>query len=238
MRLTLFFLTIILILLTSEKLFSQNEKYPYSLWGKEDLELINSQKANSQLTEEEKTVVVLTNFVRINPKLFYATFLSEYLDSVLDPSKRNNSYVKSLIKDLNSMKKLPPLELNQNLIDMALDHATNSGKKGVVGHTNFSQRFKKFNSKQVDTYGENCDYGNKRGVDAFMSLLIDENVSNLGHRRNILNQNFFYLGVGFAPHTKYGNNMVMEFCSHYFDEISSQPKKKNRSFFSKLFGND
>ena len=93
MRLTISFLTIILILLTSEKLFSQNEKYPYSLWGKENLELINSQKEHSQLTEEEKTVVVLTNFVRINPKLFAATFLSEYLDSVLDPSKRNNSYV-------------------------------------------------------------------------------------------------------------------------------------------------
>lgn len=238
MRLTLSFLTIILILFTSEKLFSQNEKYPYSLWGKENLELINSQKEHSQLTEEEKTVVVLTNFVRINPKLFAATFLSEYLDSVLDPSKRNNSYVKSLIKDLNSMKKLSPLELNQNLINMALDHATNSGKKGVVGHTNFSQRFKKFNPKKAETYGENCDYGNNRGVDAFMSLLIDEDVSNLGHRKNILNQDFFYFGVGFAPHTKFGSNMVMEFSSRYFDEISIHPKKKNKSFFSNLFGKE
>ena len=235
MRLTLSFLTIILILFTSEKLFSQNEKYPYSQWGKENLELVNKQKENSQLTEEEKTVVVLTNFVRINPKLFAATFLSEYLDSVLDPSKRNNSYVKSLIKDLNSIKKLPPLELNPNLINMAIDHATNSGKKGVIGHTNFSQRFKKFNAKQVETYGENCDYGNKRGVDAFMSLLIDENVSNLGHRKNILNQDFFYIGVGFAPHTKYGINMVMEFSSRYSDDLS-QPKKNKRRFFSKLFG--
>jgi uncharacterized protein YkwD len=236
MRRTLPILTIILFLLTSEKLFSQNEKYPYSLWGKENLELINKQKENSQLSEEEKTVVVLTNFVRINPKLFAATFLSEYLDSVLDSSKRTNSYVKSLIKDLNSIKKLPPLELNQNLINMALDHATNSGKNGIVGHTNFTKRFKKFNQEKVETYGENCDYGNKRGIDAFMSLLIDENVSSLGHRKNILNPKFLYIGVSFAPHKNYGSNMVMEFCSQYNNIID--PTTKNRpSFFSFLFGN-
>ena len=91
MRLTLSFLTIILILLTSEKLFSQNEKYPYSQQGKENLELINKQKENSQLTEEEKTVVVLTNFVRINPKLKsklgIQTFLNDLKNSMLNKQK-------------------------------------------------------------------------------------------------------------------------------------------------------
>ena len=231
-----FLISTINILLNISCFLCQNENYPYKLWDKENLEIINSINTNTQLTKEEKSVVILLNYVRINPKLFAETFLKEYIDSILGPSKSQNSFVKSLIKELNSMKKISPIEINQNLINMAIDHATNSGKKGVVGHTNFSQRFKKFNKEMVESYGENCDYGNEKGVDAFMSLLIDENVSNLGHRKNILNPEFVYVGVGFAPHKKYGSNMVMEFCSQFSGKINSNTNNKPR-FFSFLFGN-
>ena len=236
MKLNLLFTWIVITFLNFILLFSQNQNYPYKLWDKENLEVLNKINAETKLTAEEKSVIELSNFVRINPKLFAETFLKEYIDSVLGPSKSENSYVKSLIKDLKSMKKLPPFEINQNLIKMALDHATNSGKNGVVGHTNFSQRFKKFNQEKVETCGENCDYGNESGVDAFMSLLIDENVSSLGHRKNILNPKFLYIGVGFAPHKKYGSNMVMEFCSQYNSKIDPTTKNKTR-LFSFLFGN-
>ena len=165
------------------------------------------------------------NLVRINPKLFCATYLQEYID--IKQLDRSNSYVKSLISNLNDCKSRNQLYPDSNLYEMANNHAFSMGEKGLVGHNGFDNRIKKFlNGKFVMT-GENCDYGNEYAIDIFMSLLIDQDVPSLGHRFNLLNSDFTSIGISIQPHKKYGVNCVMDFGC----DISLLKKK---TFFEKL----
>ncbi|MCZ6692800.1 MAG: CAP domain-containing protein, partial [Bacteroidetes bacterium] len=61
------------------------------------------------------------------------------------------------------------------------------------------------------TIGENCAYGLYSPLDIVMGLLIDEGVSDLGHRKNILNPDYKVIGVAIRPHKSYGTNCVQDF---------------------------
>jgi uncharacterized protein YkwD len=58
---------------------------------------------------------------------------------------------------------------------------------------------------------ENCDYGNNKAFDIVMSLLIDEDVPSLGHRENILDPEYKYVGTSIQPHKRYDWNCVIDF---------------------------
>jgi uncharacterized protein YkwD len=44
-----------------------------------------------------------------------------------------------------------------------------------------------------------------------MALLIDDGIKSLGHRKNILNAGFHFVGIAIEPHKTYGTNCVMDF---------------------------
>jgi uncharacterized protein YkwD len=65
--------------------------------------------------------------------------------------------------------------------------------------------------KSYTSVGENCDYGNANALIIFMSLLIDEGVSDLGHRENILRAEYKFIGVSIEPHKKYRISCVIDY---------------------------
>lgn len=185
----------------------EKEKYPFSKWDKTTLEKANTAKNESYITFEEKQVIYLCNLARIDGKLFCETYLQQYIDS-LDLDK--NHYVNSLFTTLKKQKKMKPMYPAEDLFNVAKNHAEESGKKGSVGHQNVTTRFKKYAPNYKNT-SENCDYGNNKAIDIVMSLLIDEGVSDKGHRENILDKNTNYIGVAIREHKKYDWNCVMDF---------------------------
>ncbi len=219
---------IICLLFLSFRIFSfqsQENMYPYSKWEKIDLRSIEKSNNISFMDSTEKEIVHFCNLARINPKLFCQTYLQDYLDSKeMDIS---NSYVASLISTLNSIKPRNILYADSNLYEMAKYHAKTMGEKGAVGHNGFENRSKKFLKGKFGMLGENCSYGEATAVDIFMSLLIDEGVSSLGHRNNIMTAEFTSVGISIQPHEKYGVNCVMDFG---FDSSKYTPK----SFLQKL----
>lgn len=63
--------------------------------------------------------------------------------------------------------------------------------------------------------GENCDFGSSTGRDIVISLIVDDGVSNRGHRNNLFSQDFTKVGVGCAPHSEYKTCSVFDYAAQY-----------------------
>lgn len=189
--------------------FAQLPGYAQKSWDKETLEKANTAKDVSYLTKEEKQVIFYTNLLRLNPLLFRNTFVKHYVDSTGSKS----SYVKSLMKTLETTQSMPIQLPSESLYKIAKEHAIAYGKQGKTGHGNFKQRFQKYFNNCKCMVGENCYYGNVSALNIVIALLIDEDVSNLNHRKNLLNAVFINTGVYISTHKIYEKSCVADYSS-------------------------
>ena len=97
---------------------------------------------------------------------------------------------------LNQQKPIHALTLSEKLGKAAQDHADDTEANGFVGHTgsdgsSMSDRIER-HCQWSGTIGENCAYSDiyEGGFEVVLNLLIDDGVSNRGHRRNIFNTSF------------------------------------------------
>lgn len=172
---------------------SQNVDYPQ--WNVPEYNGANSAQKEDYLTSEEKLVYYYLNFARLNPKLFADTYLQHLKNS-------KNYYESSLYKELKRLKPLPILKPNRKLFESAQCHAIESGERGYVGHKRF---------KCTEYFmGECCSYGESDALVIVTSLLIDQDVKSLGHRKICLGM-YTELGVAIRPHKGYEENAVLDF---------------------------
>jgi len=158
-------------------------------------------------TSSEKKVLDYINQIRTNPQLFLKDVALPYIKNN-DFSR--NRYAKSLIRELEKLDSMQPLEFENSLQEMSVDFAKEAGKKGWVGHRRVSQRFDKY-ADHVEITAENLQYGFDDPLDIVMDLLIDFDIPNLGHRKNILDPNFSIIGVSIEKHKSYEFITVMTF---------------------------
>ncbi len=166
--------------------------------------------SHAQSREEE--VLLLLNSVRTNPKKFLDLQLKDYLKQ---NNLSNNRYAKSLVADLKKCKPMGELQLAKSLTDVARLHANDMGKAGTVGHTSsdgtpFNVRLRT-KAKAGGMIAENCEYGHDTALDIVMALLIDDGIESLGHRKNILEPTYQWIGIAIEPHKTYRSNCVMDF---------------------------
>ncbi|MEW6468426.1 MAG: CAP domain-containing protein [Bacteroidota bacterium] len=180
---------------------------PYAKWDAKEIEKANSGKNISYLGDEEKRVITLCNMARVNPKLFAETIVEHYIDSV---SYKGSAYLNSLKKTLLTTKPMSALAVAEDMYAIAKDHAEQMGKTGKKGHENFEKRYAAA-KKKYSGLGENCHYGSNKAMKIVMALLIDEGVGDSGHRKNILDPNFKYIGVALREHKSSTWNCVMSF---------------------------
>ena len=176
-------------------------------WSETVLAEANTVKDASYLTDQEKEIIVFMNLARLDGELFVETYLKFYMELTGKDKTKN---VKSLIRDLENLEKLEPITPQKDLFNIAKDHAKSMGRSGKTGHDKFNDRYDPA-LKTYNMVGENCYYGKGDALDIVITLLIDENVPNLGHRKNILNPGFNCVGVSVQPHKEYGENCVMSF---------------------------
>ena len=195
------FAAFIFIILSSFLVKGQNT------WSDAMLEKAKTASNANYLSPKEKEVIYYLNLVRMNPSLFGKTYLKDYLET----EQLNSRYTKSLIKTLKSAKPAPLLTPTKDLHQFAKKHALKYGKRGKTGHGNFTTRTKNIKEKYGSAIAENCDYGNDSPLAIVMSLLIDEENPSYGHRKNILNPNYYFVGTSIQAHKKYTWNCVMDF---------------------------
>jgi len=165
---------------------------------------------------QEKEVLQLLNQVRTNPQGFINLHVKDYLK---ENDLNNNSYAKSLVADLKKCKKMGALQPSKPLTDVARLHANDMGKTGSVGHTSsdgtpFNLRIRN-NAKAKGMIAENCEYGHYTALDIVMALLIDDGIESLGHRKNILEPKYKWVGIAIEPHKTYRSNSVMDFAESF-----------------------
>lgn len=158
----------------------------------------NSAKKTEWLTKKEKELMYWLNYARLNPKKFCMKYIyPHYLKD------KNNVYIATLMDYMLSMKPVPALIPDKILFESALCHAESMGKAGKFGHARLEGCKSTFR-------GECCSYGVDDPLSIVIQLLIDKNVSSLGHRY-ICMGTYTKLGVSIKPHKTYKINAVLDF---------------------------
>jgi len=201
-------LPLLLILLLLVKSPMPAQENPWDAWDRDLLAQLYTSRETPYLDEEEKKVVLFMNMARHDGALFSTTFLESY---VREYQVEESAYLRSLRKDLQSTSSLTPLVPEEDLFNVAEGHAITSGKSGHVGHKGMEKRFAHLQGNPYMSWGENCAYGYEEAIQIVMILLIDEDIPDVGHRKNILNPGFNSVGVAIRPHKTYRTNCVMDF---------------------------
>lgn len=202
-------LTICFLMVCAFRLPAQNFHPDLSSW---DAPTIHQAKATSFSligTKQEQDVIFYCNLARLDGRLFAKTILLPYLQAQGD-TDLTDLYISSLISDLNGLPRLKPLRCSRLLTKMARDYATTSGNAGIVGHSNFNQRFEPL-FRSGWTTGENCAYMQSSALNTVMDLLVDEGIPSVGHRKNILSPGFTRVGVWVAKHRDFDSVWVLDF---------------------------
>ena len=171
-------------------------------YSTQEISSCDTAKDIKALSNEEKKVILLVNLARMDGIKFAASIVEPYLKG-----QQKTPYTKSLIKDLKKIKNLPLLKFNAQLQQIASEHARNMGKSGKVGHQDFAKRIASVKNSFYGVF-ENCDYGYNDALKIVMRLLIDENITNLGHRKALLNEEAHFIGTSIQPHKKWDHNCV------------------------------
>jgi uncharacterized protein YkwD len=211
-------ISFILLLVISHSLHSQNPVW--DSWDPDVIRSLHTGAGIEYLTEEEQKVVLFMNMARFDGPLFASTFLDAYVE---ENSMENTSYLRSLYKDLKKKSELVPFQVEEDLTSVAQGHADLSGRTGHVGHKNFDKRFAPLRGNPYTAWAENCSYGYKDAVDIVISLLIDEGIKGVGHRLNILNEEFNSVGLAIYPHKTYKTNCVIDFGKMKRSDLNKVP---------------
>lgn len=169
-------------------------------WNAPKYTTANTAKNTPYLSAEEKELIYLLNLVRMAPALFAKTVLPSYA------TNQQSTYYQSLVANLLVMKPQPLLQPDSLCWVSARCHAISSGQQGYDGHIRITK-----DCEQKEYYmGECCHYGSGNPLGVLISLLIDEDIPSLGHRKICLGS-YEKIGVAIQPHSVYGNNAVLDF---------------------------
>jgi uncharacterized protein YkwD len=178
-----------------------------SEWNQPQYRLCNTAAKANYMSEKEKTVIYVLNLVRTYPALFAKTVIAQYPSLSGKTDLANDQfYYQSLLTTLQQMAPLPMMADNEKCYQSALCHASLSGKTGYVGHNRNSEECE----RKKYFYGECCDYGSNDPVEIIIHLLIDKDITSLGHRKILLGK-YTSAGVSIQPHAEYRFNTVLDF---------------------------
>lgn len=195
-----------------------DKDYDFQEWDHPIYRLANTGRDDPSLTKDQKELILLHNLARMNPQLFEQTFVQRYLDQHFNSrGDRNDPYVRSLIRDLKAAKPASPVFSDPSLMKASNYHAKDLSSNDVFMHassdgTSFGDRLDRFTGNH-GMIGENCQAGLKKPLDCFMSLMIDQGVESLGHRKNILNPYYSNIGIGIVDPDDKWKIWVFDFAS-------------------------
>ncbi|MDB4878115.1 MAG: allergen V5/Tpx family protein [Gemmatimonadetes bacterium] len=125
------------------------------------------------------------------------------------------SAVREAIDALGSQPRVATLTLSDAMSKAARDLANDQRRTGAVGHTSSDGASPEARLARYGTWGgsysENADYGSViSGRDVIEDMIIDDGVPDRGHRRNTFDPGARVVGIGCAPHPKYGVVCVID----------------------------
>ncbi len=136
------------------------------------------------------------------------------------------SAVKECIDYLRNAKPVHELIFNDGMSQACTDHANDIGPKNMVAHSgtdgsSFSKRLERYGD-WTGTVGENCEFGGETGEEIIINLMVDDGVSNRGHRKNMFSPDFKYVGIACGYHGAYDHCTVLDYAAGYGPKGSKQ----------------
>ncbi len=194
-------------------------------WNVDEL---NTGLNSGYLTEEEKNLILATNMVRTDPAKFAELYVKEVIGYyngkyLMYPgetpilTKEGRTPATQLYRQLMSINPMGILIPSPGMSKAARNHAQSQSISGQTGHGPTNSLSKRLNQQGTwhKCMGENITYGPKYGHHAVLELLIDDNVRSRDHRRNILDTEYTFIGVGSATHKKYRWTFVVTYACAY-----------------------
>jgi len=166
----------------------------------------------------ERGVLDELNRARTNPS-DYATEIErdlQYYQGTLFRRPGDDSFLQThegavaareAIRVLRQTRPLPALRVSSGMMLAARDHVNDQAPRGLMNHkgTDGSMAW-----DRVSRYGdwkskisENMTFGAASAHDVIAELIIDDGISDRGHRKNILDPQVKLVGVSCGPHKSY-----------------------------------
>lgn len=192
-----------------------------------------SESDNPSIPEPQKNEITkdrllyMINFVRTNPKE-YAKILEKRLSRFEGKiytdengqqwsTQEGAAVVQEAINDLKTVyKSVQAVSYNDKLAEAAKYHVDDIGPKGMAQHNSSNgessgNRIKRY--YQWKSYGEVISFGSKNSDEVVAQLIIDDGVSNRGHRKVIMTDYFKEIGFAWGFHSVYGIMCTIDFAS-------------------------
>lgn len=183
------------------------------------------------LSDLEREVIDELNFARMQPSE-YADYLIAYSElfvgrelrergEITVLTKEGRSAVNEAIRFLRNQRPLTYLIASKGMSKAAEDMVRMQGITSQIGHkgrdgSTFANRISRYGTWE-GSCSENIDYGNNNARRIVMALIIDDGVSNRGHRKSIFNSAFNRVGLACGQHQKYQYMCVIELAARYFE---------------------
>ena len=190
--------------------------------------------ADAYLSPVEQEVLDELNLARTQPRR-YAAFLAEmrqYFNGnqlerpgeVILVTQEGAAAVDEAISFLRSTEPLSALRPSRGLSLAAKAHAEDQ-QNGAMGHTGSDgsepwDRMNRYGTWQ-DKVAENISYGGYSTRGVIIQLIVDDGVPDRGHRVNMFNPEYRFVGVGCGAHARLNDMCVMDFAASY-----SEPSKR------------
>jgi len=188
-----------------------------------------AQSSNTNFSALEQAIIQETNAARTNPTAYAAKLekQTKYFEGDIlkipgqTPlmTQEGVSAVNEAIQFLKSASPMSALTASSGMSKAAADHVQDQGPGGNLGHTGTDgsqpwDRLERYGEWQK-TVGENISYGPNTGEDVVISLIVDDGVTDRGHRTNIFNSDFRVTGVACGEHREYRVMCVITYAGGY-----------------------
>jgi uncharacterized protein YkwD len=129
--------------------------------------------------------------------------------------------VRKAIAALRSRRRAPSLRWSKGLAAAAADHVRDQGPIGGLEHRGTDQSSPggraNRHGRWVRGVAENIAYGENPAREVVIQLLVDDGVTDRGHRENLLNPGWGAAGVACGPHRRYRQMCVMDYAVRYLE---------------------
>ncbi len=174
-------------------------------------------------------VLAELNAARANPKA-YAEHLLVYRSQFsgkyhIPPGTRvryvtreGTRAVDEAVRFLEGQRPLPPLAWSEGLARVAAELNREQARTGALGHASGRMEMRA-RAERVgrwqSTIGENISYGPDDARRVVMQLIVDDGVSDRGHRKNIFAPDFRVTGIACGPHPVFETSCVIDFAGWF-----------------------
>jgi len=175
----------------------------------------------------EPEILKALNRLRADPAAYVATLREQrrhYRGNLLEiPGRidlRTQEGVRPLDEAIVELESLHTnvgrVALSAGLSRAAFDHVAETGRRGLIDHSNFQKRIDRYGTWS-GAIGEDISYGRNEAREVVFDLIVDDGVADRGHRKSLLDPRWRYVGIACGFHARYGTMCVLDFASSYRD---------------------